>query len=81
MHAIQIALELILAPGDSVVVIDPVWPNFGAAARVIGADVKSVRMDHGNAGWTLDLDKVAAALGPHGEGGVLRLAGQSRPAR
>ena len=32
MHAIQIALELILAPGDSVVIIDPVWPNFGAAA-------------------------------------------------
>jgi aspartate/methionine/tyrosine aminotransferase len=64
MHAIQIALELILSPSDSVVVIDPVWPNFGAAARVIGANVKPVRMDHGNAGWTLDLDKVAAALDP-----------------
>ena len=34
MHAIQIALQLILAPGDSVViVIDPVWPNFGARRR------------------------------------------------
>jgi aspartate/methionine/tyrosine aminotransferase len=64
MHAIQIALELILAPGDSVVIIDPVWPNFGAAAQVIGANIKPVRMNHGNAGWTLDLDKVAAALDP-----------------
>ena len=64
MHAIQIALQLILAPGDSVVIIDPVWPNFGAAARVIGADVKPVRMDHGNAGWTLDLDKLEVALDP-----------------
>ncbi len=64
MHAIQIALQLILSPGDSVVVIDPVWPNFAAAARVIGADVKSVRMNHGNDGWTLDLDKLAAALDP-----------------
>ena len=78
MHAIQIALQLILAPGDNVVIIDPVWPNFGAAARVIGAKVKPVRMDHGNAGWTLDLDRVEAAnLDSHGQGGVLRLAGQS----
>ncbi len=63
MHAIQIALQLIVSPRDAVVVIDPVWPNLGGAARIIGADVRSVRMDHDPmAGWTLDLDKVAAAL-------------------
>ncbi len=63
MHAIQIALQLILAPGDTVIVIDPVWPNFASAARLIGAEVRSVRMDHDDeAGWTLDLDKVVAAM-------------------
>ena len=65
MHAIMLGLQLILAPGDSVIVIDPVWPNFGGAARIIGADVKSVRMDHDlDHGWSLDLDKVASAMDP-----------------
>ena len=76
MHAIQIALQLIVGPGSSVIVIDPVWPNFASAARLMGADVRPVRMDHdAAAGWTLDLDKVAAAMdSTRSEGGVLRVS-------
>ncbi len=63
MHAIMLALQIILAPGESVIVIDPVWPNFASAATLLGTNVRRVRMDHGaNAGWTLDLDKVAAQM-------------------
>jgi aspartate aminotransferase len=62
MNAITMAVQLIAGPGDNIVVIDPVWPNIGGAARLVGAEVRSVRMDLGEGGWTLDLGKVAAAL-------------------
>ena len=62
MHAIQIALELILKPGDSIVVIDPVWPNVAGASRVIGAEVRPVSMRLGETGWTLDPAEVEAAV-------------------
>ena len=62
MHAILLAMRVVAEPGDTVIVIDPVWPNAGSTAQVIGANVRSVRMDHGPAGWTLDLDKLASAL-------------------
>ena len=62
MNAIQIAVQLIAESGDNILVVDPVWPNVGGFARVHGAEVRSVRMDHGENGWTLDLDKVAAAM-------------------
>jgi aspartate aminotransferase len=44
-----------------------VWPNTGGMARLVGAQVRSVRMDHGAGtgemgGWTLDPDKVVAAM-------------------
>ena len=62
MHAIMMAVRLTAEAGDTVVVIDPCWPNAGAITKVLGVDVRSVGMDHGPGGWTLDLDKVRAAL-------------------
>jgi aspartate/methionine/tyrosine aminotransferase len=62
MNAIQLALTLICEAGDNVVAIDPVWPNTGGMARLLGAEVRSVRMDAGPDGWTLDIDKLAASL-------------------
>jgi aspartate/methionine/tyrosine aminotransferase len=62
MHALVMAVLLTSGPGDNIVIIDPVWPNMGGAARLAGAEVRSVRMDHGPAGWTLDLGKLAKAM-------------------
>lgn len=62
MNAMAMALRMIAEAGDNIIVIDPIWPNMGAAARVIGAQVRSVRMDLGPEGWTLDLAKLAAAM-------------------
>ncbi len=64
MYAIMLAVQLIAEPGDSILVIDPVWPNMGGMAQLVGANVRSVCMDHGPGGWTLDVDKVAAAIDP-----------------
>lgn len=61
MHAIMLAVQLVLEPGDNVVVVDPVWPNIGGITRLLGGEVRSVRMDLDDRGWTLDPEKVAAA--------------------
>ncbi len=43
MNAIQLAIQLVCQPGDNVVAIDPVWPNSGGMARLVGAEVRSAR--------------------------------------
>ncbi|MFI4932999.1 MAG: pyridoxal phosphate-dependent aminotransferase [Caulobacterales bacterium] len=62
MNAIMLAIQLCCEPGDNVVAVDPVWPNTGGMARLLGAEVRSARMDLGQAGWTVDPDKVAAVM-------------------
>jgi aspartate/methionine/tyrosine aminotransferase len=67
MNSIALALQLVAGPGDNAVMIDPVWPNAGGCARMLGLDVRSARMDFdpkpgGQGGWTLDLEKVAAQI-------------------
>lgn len=61
MPAIMLAVEMLVNQGDNVIVIDPVWPNIGGIVQVVGGEVRSVRMDLGADGWSLDVDKVRAA--------------------
>ena len=62
MTAIMLAVQLIAEMGDNIVVIDPVWPNIAGITQLVGAEARSVRMDQGPDGWSLDLGKVAAAM-------------------
>jgi aspartate/methionine/tyrosine aminotransferase len=62
MQAIQIALAMTAGEGDEVVIPTPTWPNAAAAAGIAGARPVSVPMHFGNSGWTLDLDRLAAAI-------------------
>lgn len=62
MNAIMLAIQLACEVGDNLIAVDPVWPNAGGMARLVGAEVRSVRMDHGQGGWTLDPDRLAAAM-------------------
>jgi aspartate/methionine/tyrosine aminotransferase len=62
MHAIFMTVLMVAEAGDNVVVVDPVWPNIGGAARLAGAEVRSVRMDQGPDGWRLDLERLEAAM-------------------
>ncbi len=61
MQAIMLAVQMLVDQGDNVVVIDPVWPNIGGMVKIAGGEVRSVRMDLGPTGWTLDVEKVRAA--------------------
>jgi aspartate/methionine/tyrosine aminotransferase len=64
MHAIQLAIDAIAGPGDEIVYTSPAWPNLAAAAGVAGATPVPVRLDQGDNGWTLDVEKLAAAITP-----------------
>jgi aspartate/methionine/tyrosine aminotransferase len=64
MGAIQIAVRMIAGAGDEVIAPTPAWPNILASVGVGGAIPRAVAMRFGNAGWTLDLDELFAAVGP-----------------
>jgi aspartate/methionine/tyrosine aminotransferase len=63
MQAIQIAIAATAGTGDEVVLPTPAWPNFAAAVGISGARPVPVPLDFDGARWTLDLDRLFAAIG------------------
>ncbi len=61
MQAIQMAVQLLVGPGDEVMVPSPGWPNFAGAILSRGGVPRFVPMQFGAEGWTLDLDRLFAA--------------------
>jgi aspartate aminotransferase len=61
MPGILMSMELVLQPGDNVVVIEPVWPNIQGAIHLMEGEKRSVMMEPSNDGWRLDVDRVEAA--------------------
>ena len=64
MQAIQIVLAMVAGTGDEVLIPTPTWPNAAAATGIMGARAVEVPMSFGNDGWSLDLDRLAAAVTP-----------------
>ncbi len=64
MQAIQAALAMTVAAGDEIVIPTPTWPNAAAATGILAARPVEVPMTFGNAGWTLDHERLASAVGP-----------------
>ena len=61
MTAIMIAMQVLIDPGDRVVLVGPVWPNAKAAVEVMGGEGCQISLEFSNEGWRLDLDKLFAA--------------------
>ena len=64
MQAVMESMQMLLGEGDEIVAPTPVWPNIGAAVDIVGGRLVSVPLRFGNAGWTLDLDRLFDAVGP-----------------
>ncbi|WP_414710021.1 pyridoxal phosphate-dependent aminotransferase [Pseudorhodoplanes sp.] len=62
MQAIQITLAMTATEGSEVIIPTPAWPNAAGATGLIGARPVEVPMQFGNAGWALDLERIAAAI-------------------
>lgn len=64
VSALMIAVQAVVEPGTSVVAVTPVWPNLCEIPRILGAEVIRVPLQFGSNGWTLDLDRLIAAIQP-----------------
>ena len=62
MHGIMLAYQTILDPGDTVVIVGPIWPNAVHAAEVLSAQVRVVALREVDDKWTIDLDALFDAL-------------------
>ncbi len=58
MTAIMIATETLVNNGDNVVLVSPIWPNIFYCVQTMGGESRHVRLDQGENGWSLDLDKL-----------------------
>jgi aspartate/methionine/tyrosine aminotransferase len=64
VNALMLAAQLVVGAGDRVVAVTPLWPNLVEIPKILGAHVDTVALDYGTQGWTLDLDRLLAALTP-----------------
>src|SRR5260221_1504777 len=64
VNALMLASQLLVDPGDHVVEVVPLWPNLEEIPKILGARVTTVALDFSAEGWTLDMGKLLAALGP-----------------
>ena len=64
VNALMLASQLLVDPGDRVVEVVPLWPNLQEIPKILGAEVVTVALEFSPEGWTLDLDRLLAALTP-----------------
>ena len=76
--ALMTAMQLLIDPGDEVVVVAPVWPNLPAQPEILGARVARVPLAPDSSGiWRLDLQRLISAVTP--STGVLLLNAPNNP--
>jgi aspartate/methionine/tyrosine aminotransferase len=62
ISALMLTAQGILSPGDKVVGITPLWPNVAEIPHILGATVTHVPLSIADGKWSLDVDKLIAAL-------------------
>jgi aspartate aminotransferase len=63
MQAILLACQLLVDPGDNIVIISPIWPNITSATHLMRGETKYVALDRRpDGGWSLDLQKLFDAV-------------------
>ena len=62
--ALMLAAQTVISPGDRVVAVTPLWPNITEIPKILGAEVVRVPLAVANGKWSLDLDRLLAALTP-----------------
>jgi aspartate/methionine/tyrosine aminotransferase len=62
MQAILLSCQLLLDPGDNIVIVSPIWPNITSATRLVRGEPRYVALGRRPGGWALDLQKVFDAV-------------------
>lgn len=64
MSALMLAVQALVAPGDRVVVVTPLWPNLVEIPKILSAQVVCVPLRFTAQGFALDVDRLLDALTP-----------------
>ena len=64
VNALMLAAQTVISPGDRVVAVTPLWPNITEIPKILGADVVRVPLTVANGKWSLNVDRLLAALTP-----------------
>ena len=77
MVALLLSCQATVGPGDSAIVLTPLWPNVAEAVRLAGARAIEVPLAFSESGFRLDLDRIEAAIEPSTR--LLALASPGNP--
>jgi len=59
MQAILLSCQLLVDPGDNVVIVSPIWPNITSAVKLVGGEPRYAALDRQADGrWKLDMQKI-----------------------
>lgn len=64
VSSLMLCAQMLVSPGDKVVMITPVWPNVTELPKILGAEVIRVPLGIVEGRWALDLDRLLDALTP-----------------
>ena len=64
VSALMLAMQALVTAGDEVVVVTPVWPNLTAQPVIMGARLTCVPLQPVDGAWTLDIERLLAAVTP-----------------
>lgn len=64
MSALMLVTQALVAPGDRVIVVTPLWPNLVEIPKILSANVVCVPLSFVDGRWTLDVDRLLDALTP-----------------
>jgi aspartate aminotransferase len=64
VSALMVASQLLVKPGDRVVIVTPLWPNAVEIPKVVSGQVTCVPLEVKDGQWRLPLEKLLKALTP-----------------
>jgi aspartate/methionine/tyrosine aminotransferase len=64
VSGLMLAQQMLVGAGDEVVAVVPVWPNLTAQPAILGAQVQRVALTPQQGAWSLDMDRLLAAIKP-----------------
>ncbi|MBI3533363.1 MAG: pyridoxal phosphate-dependent aminotransferase [Burkholderiales bacterium] len=64
VSGLMLAMQALVAAGDEVVAVTPVWPNLTAQPVIMGARLTCVSLKPVAGAWTLDIESLLAAVTP-----------------
>ncbi|HEY1091936.1 MAG TPA: pyridoxal phosphate-dependent aminotransferase [Burkholderiaceae bacterium] len=64
VNALMLAMQALVAPGEELIAVVPLWPNLTAQAEIVGARVKRVALRPEGGAWRLDLPELLDAVTP-----------------